>query len=105
MGQDSFYFKKKDMCIFVHTCKKILKRLSEKTSNSIKRKKSTSVQSPVIGIYCVFIYMVLFFFQSSEIMHTCSLFIFLAVYYITPHLTNTYKNVLCYIYTWLLGKP
>lgn len=105
MEHDSFYFKKKDMCIFVHICKKILKRLSEETSNSIKRKKSTSVQkSSKRNILCFQLYGSIFF-QSSEIMHTCSLFIFLAVYYITPHLTNTYKYVLCYIYTCLMGKP
>ena len=67
MEHDSFYFKKKDMCIFVHICKKILKRLSEETSNSIKRKKNTSVQSPVKGIYCVFNYMVLFFFSHLKL--------------------------------------
>ena len=63
MGYDSFYFKKKYICIFVHICKKY----SKDTSNSITRKTNTSVQSAVKGIFCVLIYMLLFLFSHLKL--------------------------------------
>ena len=93
---------------YMHICAYMWKNTQKTIRRNIelhhKEEKHKRTECSKENILCFNLY-TSFFSQSFKIMHTCSLLIFLAVYYITPHLTNTYKYVLCYIYTWLLEKP